>query len=77
MFSIINQAENSKIALSESALDTVAKIEYSLKSAAKEIAIKTPVLPNTALPKYLSISAYTIKTSEKIIANIRSEKTIY
>ena len=46
MFSIINQAENSKIALSESALDTVAKIEYSLKSAAKEIAIKTSKLPS-------------------------------
>ena len=37
MFSIINQAENAKIALSESALSTVARIENSLKNAAKEI----------------------------------------
>lgn len=37
MFSIINQAENAKIALSESALSTVARLENSLKNAAKEI----------------------------------------
>ena len=37
MFSIINQAENSKIALSEEALNTVARVENSLNNAVKEI----------------------------------------
>jgi hypothetical protein len=38
MFSIINQADNAKIATAQSTLDTVARIEYGLRRAAKEIA---------------------------------------
>ncbi len=39
MFSIINQADNSKVAIAEESLDTVARIENGLRTAAKEIAI--------------------------------------
>jgi len=39
MFSIINQADNAKVAIAEESLDTVARIENGLRTAAKEIAI--------------------------------------